>query len=179
MRPLRVAVFLWIGSLAGLAWAETPLPIPILPERLTWVSPPTLPALQSAWMLGTESQTGLYLLRVKLAPGGRIPPHYHPDERTTTVLSGTLYVGFGETFDETKVVAIPSGAVYVAPAQRPHYVWAKEGEVWYQEMGMGPTGTVFIPAESPPEWNRCCPSLAPPTATRSTTPNGYAVPSTP
>jgi len=150
MQPLRVAVFLWIGSLVGLAWAETPLPIPILPERLTWVSPPTLPALQSAWMLGTESQTGLYLLRVKLAPGGRIPPHYHPDERTTTVLSGTLYVGFGETFDTTKAVAIPSGAVYVAPAQRPHYVWAKEGEVWYQEMGMGPTGTVFIHAESPP-----------------------------
>ena len=55
------------------------------------------------------------------------------------MLSGTLYVGFGETFDETKVVAIPSGAVYVAPAEVTHYIWAKEGEVWYQEMGMGPT----------------------------------------
>lgn len=150
MRPLRLAVFLWIGSLAGLALAETPLPIPILPDRLTWVRPPHHPALQSAWMVGTESQTGLYLLRVKLAPGGRIPPHIHPDERTTTVLSGTLYVGFGETFDETTVVAIPSGAVYVAPAEVPHYVWAKEGEVLYQEMGMGPTGTVFIHAGSPP-----------------------------
>ena len=83
MRPLRLAVFLWIGSLAGLALAETPLPIPILPDRLTWVRPPHHPALQSAWMVGTESQTGLYLLRVKLAPGGRIPPHIHPDERTT------------------------------------------------------------------------------------------------
>lgn len=89
-------------------------------ERLTWVSSPTLPALQSAWMLGTESQTGLYLLRVKLAPGGRIPPHLHPDERVTTVLSGTLYVGFGETFDTTKVTAISSGAVYVAPAEVSH-----------------------------------------------------------
>jgi quercetin dioxygenase-like cupin family protein len=179
MRPLRLAAFLWIGSLAGLAWAETPLPIPMLAERLTWVSPPTLPALQSAWMLGTESQTGLYLLRVKRTPGGRIPPHDHPDERTTTVLSGTLYVGFGETFDETKVVAIPSGAVYVAPAEVPHYIWAKEGEVWCQEMGMGPTGTVFIPAESPLEWNRCCPSLAPPTATPLNMRNSCAAPSTP
>jgi len=78
MRPLRLAVFLWIGSLAGLAWAETPLPIPILAERLTWVNPPTLPALQSAWMLGTESQTGLYLLRVKLAPGGPHPAPLSP-----------------------------------------------------------------------------------------------------
>jgi quercetin dioxygenase-like cupin family protein len=88
---------------------------------------------------------------VKRTPEGRIPPHDHPDERPTTVLSGTLYVGFGETFDETKVVVIPSGAVYVAPAEVPHYIWAKEGEVWCQEMGMGPTGTVFIPAESPLE----------------------------
>lgn len=53
MRSLHFAVFLWIGSLASLALAETPLlPIPILPERLTWVSPPTLPALQNAWVLG-------------------------------------------------------------------------------------------------------------------------------
>lgn len=150
MRPLRLTVFLWIGSLAGLALAETPLPIPILPERLTWVSPPTLPALQSAWMLGTESQAGLYLLRVKLAPGGRIPPHIHPDERITTVLSGTLRVGFGNAFAETGAVAIPTGAVYVAPAGVPHFVWAKESEVTYQETGMGPTGTVFIHAGSPP-----------------------------
>ena len=150
MRSLHFAVFLWIGSLASLALAETPLPIPILPERLHWVTPPNHPAVQSTWVLGAEAQPGFYLLRIKLAPGGRIPPHCHPDERVTTVLSGILYVGFGETFDTTTVVAIPSGAVYVAPAQTPHYVWAKAGEVSYQEMGIGPTGTVFIPAESSP-----------------------------
>ncbi|MBK8755157.1 MAG: cupin domain-containing protein [Candidatus Competibacteraceae bacterium] len=90
------------------------------------------------------------LLRVKLAAGGKIPPHTHPDERVTTVLSGTLFVGFGATFDETGMVSIPTGAVYVAPAQTPHYVWAKDGAVSYQEMGIGPTGTSFIPAKSPP-----------------------------
>ena len=149
MPPSRLAVILMLGSLAGLALAETPLPAPILPERLHWVRPPNLPALQSAWILGAEAQPGLYLLRVKLSAGGKIPPHTHPDERNTTVLSGTLYVGFGATFDETTMVAIPTGAVYVAPAQTPHYVWAKEGEALYQEMGMGPTGTVFIPTQSP------------------------------
>ncbi len=60
------------------------------------------------------------------------------------MLAGTLYVGFGETFDETKVVTIPTGAVYVAPANVPHYVWAKDGEAMYQEAGVGPTGTSFI-----------------------------------
>ncbi len=147
MPPSHLAVILMIGSVAGLAMAATPLPTPILPERLHWASPPNHPALQSAWILGAEAQPGLYLLRVKLAAGGKIPPHTHPDERNTTVLSGTLHVGFGATFNETTLVAIPTGAVYVAPAQTPHYVWAKEGEVLYQEMGMGPTGTVFIPAQ--------------------------------
>ncbi|MCC8999575.1 MAG: cupin domain-containing protein [Candidatus Contendobacter sp.] len=115
MPRLRLAVILWMGSLAGLALAETPLPTPILPDSLHWIRPLNHPAIQSAWLLGAETQSGRYLLRVKQASGGKIPPHTHPDERHTTVLSGTLYVGFGETFDETKVVAIPVGAVYVAP----------------------------------------------------------------
>ncbi|MDG4551752.1 MAG: cupin domain-containing protein [Candidatus Contendobacter sp.] len=139
---------LWLVSIPGLALAAAPAPAPILPERLTWVSPPTLPALRSAWLVGSESQTGLYLLRVKLAPGGRIPPHIHPDERITTVLSGTLHVGFGTAFAETGAVAIPAGAAYIAPARTPHFVWAQAGDVEYQEMGQGPTGTVFLPAES-------------------------------
>ena len=143
----RLIAFLWLVSIPGVTLAAPPAPTPILPERLTWVSPPTLPALHSAWLVGSESQTGLYLLRVKLAADGRIPPHTHPDDRLTTVLSGTLFVGFGATFEESRVVTIPAGAAYIAPARTPHFVWAKEGQVEYQEMGNGPTGTVFIPAE--------------------------------
>ncbi len=150
MLRLHLAVLLGMGSLAGLALAETPLPTVIRPDTLHWVSPPNHPALQSAWILGTETQPGLYVLRVKLAAGGKIPPHTHPDERVTTVLSGTLSVGFGQTFDENAMITIPTGAVYVAPAQTPHYVWAKDGAVSYQEIGIGPTGTAFIPSEPLP-----------------------------
>jgi len=83
------------------------------------------------------------LIRVKLKAGGRIPPHTHPDVRHTTVLSGTLYVGFGASFDESSLVAMPTGAVYVAPAEIPHFLMAKE-EVLYREAGMGPTKTIFL-----------------------------------
>jgi hypothetical protein len=120
--------------------------------------------------------TGRDLIDPTLSPEAAAEALFHAP---FAVLSGTLYVGFGETFDETKVVAIPSGAVYVAPAEVPHYIWAKEGEVWYQETGRGPTETVFIPAGSPPEWNRCCPSLAPPTATPLNMRNGCAARFTP
>ena len=38
-----------------------------------------------------------------------------------------------------QVVAVPAGAIYVAPANVMHYVWAKDGAVEYQETGVGPT----------------------------------------
>ena len=136
-------VLIFVGLLASVAMAQAEAPAPILPDSLLWTSPPNLPGLQAAWVLGREQKAGAYLLRVKLAAGASIPPHSHPDERNTTVLAGTLYVGFGETFDETKVVAVPAGAVYVAPAKVHHYVWAKDGDVSFQESGRGPTGTAF------------------------------------
>jgi quercetin dioxygenase-like cupin family protein len=120
-------------------------PSAILPQELHWLRPPGNPAVEGAWVVGKESEPGSYLFRVRLAAGGRIPPHTHPDARSSTVLAGTLYVGFGSTFDEAKTVAVPTGAVYVAPARTPHYVWAKDGPVVYQEAGTGPTATVPLP----------------------------------
>ena len=105
---------------------------------------PGNPALESAWVLGDGNKPGPYLLRVKLAAGGRIRPHTHPDERNSTDLQGVVYIGFGSTFDESKLVAIPTGAVCVIPAALPHYVWARDGDVIYQEAGAGMTGTTFI-----------------------------------
>ena len=129
------------GAPAG---AELPLPHPIRSEDLTWSSPPALPALQSAWVLGEASLTETYVLRVRLAPGGEIPPHLHPDTRITAVLSGTLSVGFGTSRDEGALVSLPPGGVYVAPAGVPHYLVAREGAVLYQESGTGPTETTFL-----------------------------------
>jgi hypothetical protein len=33
---------------------------------------------------------------------------------------------------------------YVAPANQPHQLWARDGAVAYQESGVGPTGTVAV-----------------------------------
>lgn len=141
---MRKAAFVLLAGCAFTGFAAEPTaPQVVLPAALTWTSPPNNPSLQAAWALGEEKKPGPYLLRVKLAAGGKIAPHTHPDERNSTVLSGTLYVGFGRTFDPAKVVAIAPGGVYVVPADMPHFVWAKEGEVVYQEAGIGPTGTRY------------------------------------
>lgn len=138
----RFLIVLVVGMFSDFAMAQSPAPV--LAESLRWSSPPSAPGLQAAWVLGAEGDPKPYVLRVKLAAGTAIAPHTHPDQRHTTVLAGTLYVGFGESFDETKTVAIPAGAVYVTPANTAHYVWAKDGESIYQESGIGPTGTTLI-----------------------------------
>ena len=93
-------------------------------------------------MIGAEKEPASYVFRVVLAKNGKLPVHTHPDTRHTTVLSGTLYVGFGAEFDEAKMVSVPTGGIYVAPINVPHYLWAKDGEVVYQEVGVGPTATI-------------------------------------
>lgn len=132
------------AGLAAFAGAEAPAPAPVLPESLNWLTPPGNPSLQAAWVVGAEAEPALYALRVKLSAGGRIAPHTHPDTRYSTVLSGTLYVGFGAVQDESAMVEVPTGAVYVAPAGQPHYLWARDGDVVYQESGTGPTATVPV-----------------------------------
>lgn len=140
----RTIGFLCIALWSGVAAQQATGPAPILPESLEWFSPPGNPALRGAWVVGSEQSPGLYVLRVMLAEGGRIPAHAHPDTRHSTVVSGTLYVAFGHGTGEADWVAVPAGAVYVAPAHVTHSLWARDGDVVYQESGMGPTATVPV-----------------------------------
>ncbi len=95
MSPKAVFVLLGVFGVAVLASAEAPVPEPRLPESFEWFSPPGISGLKAAWVVGAEQESGLYALRVRLVQGTRIAPHTHPDTRYSTVLSGTLYVGFG------------------------------------------------------------------------------------
>ena len=127
-----------------IVFAQTSAPTLISPDNISWRGSPLTPGNEIGSILGAPSKPGMYIFRVKMAAGARIPPHTHPDDRNTTVLTGTIWVGVGETFDEAKMVAVPAGAVYVVPATMPHYVWAKEGEAIYQESGVGPSATTVI-----------------------------------
>lgn len=126
---------------AAPASAQAPVRGAVLPQDLQWREVPNFPGARAAWVVGGEKLEGLYAMRAQLGAGVKLPPHVHPDERYTTVLSGTLYVGFGESPDEARMFAVPAGGVYVAPAGVAHYVWARDGAVVYQEAGRGPTAT--------------------------------------
>jgi quercetin dioxygenase-like cupin family protein len=66
--------------------------------------------------------------------------HFHPNSRIVTVLSGTMYFGYGKKFDEKKMKALPVGSIWTEPANQPHFTWAKDGEVLIQIIGSGPSG---------------------------------------
>jgi len=143
MRAILTCPFLLL-IIAFSGRAQTTAPKIVSPDSVKWTSPPNIPGLQAAWLVGAQDRPGLYILRVKLKAGTIIPPHTHPDDRNTTVLSGTIYIGFCDTVDKNKAVAVTAGSVYVVPANVPHYIWAKDGDALYQESGTGPTANKMI-----------------------------------
>ena len=47
-------------------------------------------------------------------------------------MSGTLYMGYGDRFDESTMTALPAGSIWTEPAKQTHFVWAKDGEAVIQ-----------------------------------------------
>ena len=118
-------------------------PIVKLPQEIVFKGGDGPP--QTIVIYGDPTKPGLFVTRIRFSPGWKDPPHWHPDpERTVVVLSGTFYVGPGEKWDESKFKAYPAGTFYSEPHKAPHFTWAKDGEVLYQESGTNPTGIEFI-----------------------------------
>jgi hypothetical protein len=102
--------------------------------------------VETAVLYGDPTKPGPYVLRARFPAGFKLMPHFHPDEwRTGVVLSGVYYFGLGEQWDETKLRPYPAGAFFSEPKARPHFVWAKDGEVIVQFTAMGPTAVISIP----------------------------------
>ena len=119
-------------------------PARLTPEDLKWAAP-TPAGTQRANLAGDDKKAGMYAYRVRFPANFRNQPHFHPDDRIVTVISGTLYVGFGEQFDESKMKALSASSIWTEPAKQPHFVWAKDGEVVIQVIGIGPSAVTLIP----------------------------------
>ena len=115
----------------------------LAPDEIKWEGDPS--GVQRAQLVGDEKKPGMYTYRVRFPAYHKVQPHFHPDERVVTVISGTLYVGFGEVFDESAMKALPTGSIWTEPARQPHFVFAKDGEVVFQVVGAnGPSGLTRI-----------------------------------
>jgi quercetin dioxygenase-like cupin family protein len=110
------------------------------PEKIPWAAVPQVPGVEIAPLVGRTDLAGLYVVRVRLKAGARIPAHSHPDRRVTTVLFGTLYGGIGPTFRAEGLRPWPTGSLYTVEAGVSHFLSARDGEVIYEEVGIGPSG---------------------------------------
>jgi quercetin dioxygenase-like cupin family protein len=114
-----------------------------LPNQIHWTGNPG--GAQQAVLVGDPSKPGLYIVLTKWTPHHMSHPHFHPNDRFITVLSGTWYVGTGSKYDPDSTTPIPAGSFVTHYGKQIHYDGAKDEEVTLEIVGMGPA--TATPAE--------------------------------
>jgi quercetin dioxygenase-like cupin family protein len=143
---MRIALLACLISAAGCAHAPSAAPdANPWTQGVRFVPMSSAVGAEAATIIRGEGAAGLYTIRVKVARGGSIAPHTHPDTRILTVVSGEVYYGFGDKVDMANAKLYAAGAVFVAPANAPHWAEATTSDVVYQEAGAGPTA--FVPVQ--------------------------------
>lgn len=113
-------------------------------------APPALPAgAQIAVLDGDPGKSGPVTLRLKFPADYRVPPHWHSMTENVTVLSGTLYVGMGDTLDRQASDALAPGGFVSLPAKMHHFAWTNSPTV-VQITLEGPFDIFYVnPTEDP------------------------------
>lgn len=108
-----------------------------LPGQIQWgPAPPFVsPGATFAVLEGDPTaSTGDFTIRLKMPAGYKIAPHWHPKRENVTVVSGTLKLGMGDTFDTSKMTDMPAGSFGYLDPDMHHYVMAS-GETIVQVHG--------------------------------------------
>ena len=126
------------------------------PSDLRWGPAPNVlpPGAQMSVLSGDPTGSGPFAVRLKVPANYRIPPHWHPTDEGITVISGTLYVGDGDTLNPSSAKELPPGGFALMPAKMHHYAFSKD-ETIIQINSMGPFAITYInPADNPAGQNR-------------------------
>ncbi|MEJ7694398.1 cupin domain-containing protein [Daejeonella sp.] len=125
--------------------------IMVTPDNIKWVDgPPSLPAgAKMAVIEGSPAAAGLFTMRLKLPANYTVMPHSHPADEHVTVISGTFFMGLGETLDRSLGKGIPKGGFAVMMTGTRHYAFTKKESI-IQIHGMGPWGITYVNAADDP-----------------------------
>ena len=122
-------------------------------SKLVWAdAPPTLPpGAKLAVVSGDPSKPEPFTVRVRFPAGSRVAPHWHHTDEHVTVLSDTIALGLGTTFDQNAMTDLTAGSYAVTPATMPHYALAKTTAT-FQVHSMGPyVANPVNQADAPPK----------------------------
>ena len=123
----------------------------VTPDKIQWgPAPGSLPpGAQAAVLDGDPGKAGLFVLRLKLPDGFRIPPHWHPTDEHLVIVAGTLMAGLGDKADDASMHALATGSYAKMPRKTNHYVRAK-GETIVQITSTGPFQVTYVNPQDDP-----------------------------
>jgi uncharacterized protein (TIGR02246 family) len=107
---------------------------------LTWgdlTAPSFPPGAKIAVLHGNPGGPGGFVLRLQFPDGYQIPVHWHPTGENVTVVSGSVALGMGNTFDASALHAYGVGDFVYLPPQQSHFGQA-HGVTVVQINGRGP-----------------------------------------
>ena len=93
---------------------------------------------ESAVLVGDPTKPGLYVVLQKWLAHNNSRPHFHPNDRFITVISGTWWVNTGPKYDLEGMKPVPAGSFVVHTGKEIHYDGAKDEDCVLQIVGMGP-----------------------------------------
>jgi len=109
-----------------------------LPDQIKW-SAPSPAGAQNSVVVGDPSKPGLYVVLNKWLKGNHFSrPHFHPNDRFITVISGTWWVGTGTKFDPANTVPMPAGSFVTHFGKQVHWDGAKDEDAVLVIVGEGP-----------------------------------------
>jgi hypothetical protein len=145
MGSLAVAAIMMTAPAARAAAELDPKAISIqLPADIKWVKGA---GAETATLVGDPSKPGLYVVLQKWLPHNNSRPHFHPNDRYITVLSGTWWVNTGPKYDPDGMKPVTAGSFVTHFAKEVHYDGAKDVECVLEIVGIGPATST--PAASP------------------------------
>ncbi len=149
MQARLFTLILLLGTATG-AVADD-MKMPVNASQIKWEPAPNFvpKGAQIAVLSGDPSKDGLYVVRLKLPAGYKIPAHNHPTMEMVTVISGNFHLGMGDKLDEKKGMQLTAGGYAEAPAKMNHFAWASSPTV-VQIHGQGPFAITYAnPADDP------------------------------
>lgn len=123
----------------------------LTPADLKWGEGPDAlpPGAKAVALEGSLKKEELFHLRLKFPAGYKIPPHWHPGTERVTVLSGSVRLGLGDRFDESRMKPLQAGSFISLPPRTAHFVTVTEDTV-IQLSTIGPWSVTYVdPADDP------------------------------
>jgi len=143
---LTLAVAILAGTI-GVSADLDPKAITIqLPKDIKWTKGN---GAEVAVLVGDPSKPGLYVVLQKWLPHNNSRPHFHPNDRYITVISGTWWVNTGPNYDPDGFKPVPAGSFVVHAAKEIHYDGARDEPCVLQIVGMGPATSTQVQPQAP------------------------------